>query len=179
MRDSVTTWSDASLLCMLCCQIFHSLISCSRVCFCASLETNVNRRHIFFRTRGKRIASTKLSPPAEGCTDEQRSHSALVEDRTFRHRHATRYFWHVYQGSNGSYCVKTVLLIERHSGLKAIAVSQGLNFRSRDNLSALEPSDPGPTYILPIFSASSLSKRRHSIQVVPYLSMHLAASIIL
>ena len=40
--------------------------------------------------------------------------------------------------------MKTVLLIERHSGLKVIAVSQGLNFKSRDSLSALEPSDPGP-----------------------------------
>ena len=49
--------------------------------------------------------------------------------------------------SHGSYCLKTVLLIERQSGLKVIAVSQGLNVTSRDSLSALEPSDPGPMYI--------------------------------
>ena len=39
----------------------------------------------------------------------------------------------------------------------------GLNFKSRDSLSALEPSDQGPTYIrkfrfLPFFSASAWSK---------------------
>ena len=59
--------------------------------------------------------------------------------------------------------MKTVSLIERHSGLKVIAVSQGLNFKSRDSLSALEPSDPGPMYIrkfrvLPFCPASVKSK---------------------
>ena len=59
--------------------------------------------------------------------------------------------------------MKTVLLIERHSGLKVIAVSQGLNFKSRDSLSALELSDPRPKYIrkfrvLPFCSASVKSK---------------------
>ena len=69
----------------------------------------------------------------------------------------------VYHDSDGSYCVKTVLLIERQSGRKVIAVSQELNFKSRDSLSALEPSDPGPMYIRtfrvsPFRSASAKSK---------------------
>ena len=51
------------------------------------------------------------------------------------------------QCSDGSYCVKTVLLVERHSDRRVIAVSQGLNFKSRNNLSALEPSDQGPMYV--------------------------------
>ena len=59
--------------------------------------------------------------------------------------------------------MKTLLLIERHSGLKVIAVSQGLNFKSRDSLSALGLSHPGPMYIrkfrvLPFCSASVKSK---------------------
>ena len=42
------------------------------------------------------------------------------------------------------------------------AISQGLNFESRDSLPALEPSDPGPMYIrkfrvLPFCSASAKS----------------------
>ena len=43
---------------MLCCPIFLSSVSCStsRACLRVSLERNVNRRHIFLRTRGKRIA---------------------------------------------------------------------------------------------------------------------------
>ena len=56
--------------------------------------------------------------------------------------------------------MKTVLLNGCHSGRKEIAASQGLNFRSRDNLSALEPSDPRPMYVrkfrvLPFCSASA------------------------
>ena len=39
--------------------------------------------------------------------------------------------------------MKAVLFIEGPSGLKMVASSQGLNFKS-DSLSALEPSDPGP-----------------------------------
>ena len=117
----------------------------------------------FLRTRGKRIASTKLSPPAHWCTDEQRSHSASAEGGTFLTLSSHTLLLHVYQVSDGPYCVKTGLLIERHSGRKVIAVSQGLNFRSRDSLSALEPSDPGPMHIrkfriLPFFSASVKSK---------------------
>ena len=59
--------------------------------------------------------------------------------------------------------VKTVSLIECHSGRRVIAESQGLNLRSRDKLSALEPSNPGPIYtrkfrVLPLCSASVQSK---------------------
>ena len=72
-------------------------------------------------------------------------------------------FCSVNQCSGGLNCVKTGLLIERHSDRKVIAVSQRLNFKSRDNLSALEPSDQGPMYVrkcrvLPFYSASAKSK---------------------
>ena len=48
-------------------------------------------------------------------------------------------------------------------GPEGIFLSQRLNFKSMDSLSALGPSDPGPMYIrkfriLPIFSASAWSK---------------------
>ena len=65
--------------------------------------------------------------------------------------------------------MKTALLIERRSGLKVIAVSQGLNFKSRESLSALEPSDPGPWYIrkFRVFTFCSASlKSRSNIVVV-------------
>ena len=59
--------------------------------------------------------------------------------------------------------MKTVLLIECQSSRQEIAVSRGLNFRSRDNLSALEASSPGPMHVrkcrvLPFCSASAKSK---------------------
>ena len=54
----------------------------------------------------------------------------------------------VYQDSSGSYCVKTVLLIDRHSGRKVIAVP-----RVELSLSALEPSDPGPINVHPKISS--------------------------
>ena len=60
---------------------FGFLFSVTRLC--AGLGRNVNHRRIFLRTTGKRIASTKLGPPDQAETDEQRSHSALVEDKTF------------------------------------------------------------------------------------------------
>ena len=49
--------------------------------------------------------------------------------------------WYVRQDPDGSCCAKTALLIECSSDRWVIAVSQGLNFKSRDRLSALEPSD--------------------------------------
>ena len=61
-------------LCDTCCAVgyFVSFVSCSasRGCLCASLERHVNRRRIFLRTTRKRIASTKLSSPTQGDSDE-------------------------------------------------------------------------------------------------------------
>ena len=124
------------------CWIFRSSVSCStlRACICACLERNAKHRCIFWHTRGKQIPSTKLCPPEQANTDEQRSHCASDEDRTVLTSSSHVLLWHVYQGSNWSYCVKTVLLIERHSGLTVIAVSQWLNFKSRDSFSALDSS---------------------------------------
>ena len=66
---------------------------------------------------------------------------------------------------HGSYCAKTVLLIECHSSRKEkkLQCPKGGNFTNKDHLSALEPSDPGPMYVrkcrvLPIGSASAKSK---------------------
>ena len=69
----------------------------------------------------------------------------------------------VHQDSDGSYFVKIVLPIERQSGRRVIAMSQGLNLKSRDNSSALDPSDPSPMYVrtrrvLPLCSAFAKSK---------------------
>ena len=121
--------SDISFFCLL--------FNVTRLSLCKSGEKRESSTHNFFRTRRKRIASVKPSPPAQRCTAEQRSHSASDGGRTFSTSSSHTLLWHVYQGSNGSCCVKTVLLIERHSGLKVIVVSQGLNFKSTDSLSAL------------------------------------------
>ena len=62
---------------------FFCSCSTSRTCLCASLERNVNRQCTFLHTRGKRILSRKLCHPEKGDTAEERSHIALVENRTF------------------------------------------------------------------------------------------------
>ena len=146
---------------MLCCRIFCSFVSCStsRVCLGASLGRNVNHRRIFCAREENVLLQQNWVLRINRIRMKQRSHSASVGDKNLLTSSSRTLPWHVYKVSKGSYCVKTVLLIERHSDLTVIAVSQGLNFKSRDSLSALEPSDPCPTYIrkirvLPFFSAS-------------------------
>ena len=61
---------------------------------------------------------------------------------------------------------------------------QGLNFRSRDSLSALDPSDPGPTYIrkfriLPFFSAPAEFVFLFSKFLLRYRQLELLARVIL
>ena len=53
----------------------------------------------------------------------------------------------MFQGSNGSCCGKAVLQHARRSRRKVIAVFHRLNFRSTDNLSAVEPSHPESMYV--------------------------------
>ena len=53
----------------------------------------------------------------------------------------------MFQGSNGSCCGKAVLQHARRSGRKVIAVFHRLNFRSTDNLSAVEPSHLESMYV--------------------------------
>ena len=65
----------------------------------------------------------------------------------------------VHQKSDKSYCVKLYLL-ECHPDRIEIAVFQGLDFGSRDSLSVLEPSDPGPMYVQKIGLAHCLPHRR-------------------
>ena len=70
----------------------------------------------------------------------------------FLHRRATRH---------SALCTKIRMVVLREHCLAHR--TPGLNFKSKDNLSALEPSDPGPTYIrkcrvLPFRSASVKSK---------------------
>ena len=62
---------------------FFFSCSTSRACLCASLEKNVSCQCMFLRTRGKQILSTTLCPPEQVNTDEQRSHSAMVDDGKF------------------------------------------------------------------------------------------------
>ena len=118
---------------------FSVSCSTSRACLRTSLERNVSRQCLFLHTRRKQIPSTELCPPEKANTDEQRSHSALVDDKNVLTSSSRGSLCSVHQNSDGSYCVKTVLLIERHSGRKVIAVSLGLNFKSQESLSALEP----------------------------------------
>ena len=69
--------------CDVCCAVgyFVLLFLVQRhASLCKSGEKRESSTHIFAK---KRIASTKLSPPAQGRTDEQRSHSASDEDGTF------------------------------------------------------------------------------------------------
>ena len=90
----------------------------------------------FLRTRGKRI-STKLSPPAQGSTDEQRSYrrrTGVVEPHVAL-TYVPGFAWIV---------LREDCIARRPFGPEG---DQGLIFRSRDSLSALEPSEPGPTYI--------------------------------
>ena len=63
---------------------FCFVFNVTRLSLCKSGE-NVSRQCTFFahETRGKQILSTKLCPPEQVNTDEQRSHSAVVDDRTF------------------------------------------------------------------------------------------------
>ena len=58
-----------------------SFFCCStlRACPCTGLQKNVSRQFILLRTRDKQTLPTKLCPPKE--TDEQRSYSALVDER--------------------------------------------------------------------------------------------------
>ena len=104
------------------------------------LAKNVNRQCIFLRARDKLIPPSKLCSPVQENRDEQRSHSALVDGRMFL---TSSSHTSLCQDSNGSYCAKTLLLIERHARRKVIAMSKGSNFKSRD----IEPSDPGPLKI--------------------------------
>ena len=103
-----------------------------------------------------------MCPPVPENTDEQRSPNAVVVDKCF-YIVESRVTLLSVLNFGWSYCVNTVLLIERHSSRQVYAVSHGLNFKSKDSLSALEPSDPSTTYIrkcrvLPFRSASVKSK---------------------
>ena len=65
----------------------------------------------------------------------------------------------------------TVLLVERLSGLKVIAVSEGLNFKSRDSLSALTSENFESCPFCPRFCVEQVqycrSERRHFEIVFP------------
>ena len=67
--------SDMSLFCFL--------SSVTRLSLCKSGEKRASRLCIFLRTRGTQIPSTKLRPPEQANTIEQRSRSASGEDRTY------------------------------------------------------------------------------------------------
>ena len=130
----------------------------------------MHRQCIFFAREISRLRAQTCFSLCKKLRMDNDHTAHRVGEKNFLASSSHTSFCSVYQDSDGSYCVKTGLLIERHSGLKIIAVSQGLNLKSRDNLSALEPSDSSPMYIrkcrvLPCRSAAS-AKSNFSIVVV-------------